>query len=389
MIRQVKRILTVLTVLSLLMMPAVLNVEAVATTDVRTFAQKGCLYIIQNVHSGKFLEVADGNLVSGANVWQDTFNYDSTLSQMFYLFPADTNDLPRNSNGNLISLDDTYFQVLPAMNLDLCLTVHNASNTTGANIKVASESSGSGSQSFAFISNNDGSYRIQPVLARNSHRVLTVEDASTSNKANVELSTWNEDTSQKWVLKELYPGKDAEVIDLNWSYFFRGDAGSTYRRITQRMHLQGSNTENWHVGTDFPTNGNAGIPFYSPCSGTVLDSNRRTSMGYYVIIKTSDTILTNDGTKHLTIRLMHMNEPALVETGDTVTKNTQIGYVGYLGTGSTGYHLHVDVNSGDHKWGEEIRGDKASLINVEKMFLSKRFRYGGIDDYIYATGDIY
>ena len=126
-------------------------------------------------------------------------------------------------------VDDTYYQVMPVMNTDLYLTVHNASNSNGANIKVASENSGSGSQSFAFIDNGDGSFRIQPVLARTSHRVLTVEDASTSNKANVSLSTWSETSSQKWVIKEINPTKDGDLIDLNWSYFFR-NSDSNLRR---------------------------------------------------------------------------------------------------------------------------------------------------------------
>ena len=384
MIQKAKRILTILTVLSLLMTPLMLNVKAVATTEIGNYPQTGRFYMFQNVHSGKFLEVADGDLTAGANVWQDTFNYDTNRSQVFRLLKPISEDI---GGGNVNT--SPYHQIKPSVDATLRFDVDNANDADGTNIKIFSYNPGYGAQSFRFISNGDGSYRIQPYLSRSSGRVLTVTNASTSNKANVVLSSWTGDTSQKWVVKEFELDTYPELIDLGWSYFFRGDAGSTYRRITQRMHLQGDSDENWHVGTDFPTNGNAGIPFYSPCSGTVLDSNRRTSMGYYVIIKTSDTIQTNDGAKHLTIRLMHMNEPALVETGDTVTKNTQIGYVGYLGTGSTGYHLHVDVNSGDHKWGEEIREDKASLINVEKMFLSKRFRYGGINDYIYATEDVY
>ncbi|MBR0446848.1 MAG: RICIN domain-containing protein [Clostridia bacterium] len=384
MIQNGKRILPLLTVLSLLMTPLMLNVEAVATTEIGNYPQTGRFYMFQNVHSGKFLEVADGNLTAGANVWQDTFNYDSNRAQVFRLLKPETEDI---GNGNVNT--SPYHQIKPSIDATLRFDVDNANDADGANIKIFSYNPGYGAQSFQFIDNGDGSYRIEPYLSRNSGRVLTVVNASTASKANVVLSSWTEDTSQKWVVKEFELDTYPELIDLGWSYFFHGDAGTTYRRIYQRMHLQGTNTEKWHVGTDFATNGTAGVPFYSPCSGTVIDCGYKSSMGYYVIIKTNATIQTDAGAKHLTIRMMHMNEEALVVQDQAVTSNMKIGYVGYLGSGSTGYHLHVDVNSGNHKWGENIRADSESLINVEKMFLSKRFRYGSINDYIYATDEVY
>lgn len=54
---------------SILVLPAAWQSEAAATTTLTN----GWFYLIQNVHSGKFLEVANGNVVVGANVWQDEF----------------------------------------------------------------------------------------------------------------------------------------------------------------------------------------------------------------------------------------------------------------------------------------------------------------------------
>ncbi len=381
MLRKTRKIIAIITIASFLILPATVKVGAVATTVFGASYSTNRYYIFQNVHSGKFLEVADGNLSSGANVWQDTFEYDTNQAQVFRLLEASEDDI------GSVGAGEEYFCVKPITNHSLYLDVDNANNSNGANIKVFGYNPGHGAQSFMFIDNLDGSFRIEPYLSRESGRVLTVVDASTANKANVVLSTWTGDTSQRWVVKEIDPIKDEELINLNWSYFFRDAAGSTYRRIYRRMNL--ARGENWHVGTDIPTNGTANIPFYSPCSGTVIDCGYRSSMGYYAMIRTNTTIQTEDGEKRLIIRVMHMNEPAEVSEGEAITKNKKIGKVGYEGTGSTGYHLHVDVNSGGYKWGEELSNDPTALINVETMFLSKRFRYGRESERIYATDVVF
>ena len=363
MIRQVKRILTVLTVLSLLMTPAVLNVEAVAITldEFGNYPQTGRFYMFQNVHSGKFLEIADGNVTSGANVWQDTFEYDTNRSQVFRILKPESTDI---GGGNPNTSE--YHQIKSGVDATLRLDVVNAADQDGTNIGLFQYNPGYGAQSFRFIDNGDGSVRIEPYLSRGSKRVLTVVNASTSNKANVVLSAWTGDTSQRWVIKEFDLDTYPELIGLNWSYFFR-NSDSNKRTASQRIRLGGSRL---HVGMDLIAD--TGTPLYSPCSGKVLQAGDEETMGYYVIFETTAKIYGN--TKKLTVRMMHMKQFPSVAVGDTITKNTLLGYVGNTGD-SEGPHLHVDINTEGHTGGNAIRSDLTSVIDPEKLFLSKRFKY--------------
>lgn len=354
---------------SIFVMPAAWQSEAAATTTLTN----GWFYLIQNVHSGKFLEVANGNVVVGANVWQDEFHFDYTLSQLFCLYTAEStiNDLE-------------YHQLLPAGDVNLCVDVDGGVDADGANIKVYSENPGLGAQSFKFIANPDGSFCIQPHLS--STRVFGVANNSTANQANVELVPYNANNvhaSQKWVLKKVRPAVDPDYFSMNWSYFFRGTDTTTCTRISQRFSNANANS---HYGTDFVrVDGvdSTGKAVYSPCAGKVIDAGNKNSMGNYVIIETTQT--DSNGNK-LTIRLLHMRDRPLVKADDMVTTSTCLGYVGNTGT-SYGAHLHVDINDAGYTWGEQIRENAASLshmINPENFYPQIKFVYGSSDNVTYA-----
>lgn len=386
MTRTLRKVLPLLAVISILVMPATLNVEAAAITiqKIGTTPSTNRFYMFQNVHSGKFLEIADGNLTSGTNVWQDTFNYDTNRAQVFRLLVALDADMANGDYG------DDYYQLKPSLDATLRLDVDNANDADGTNIKIFGYNPGYGAQSFRFINNGDGSCRIEPYLSRSSGRVLTVVDASASNKANVELSAYTGDTSQKWVVKEFYLAQDPKLINLNWSYFFRGNASTNYRRISRRIISAGDELS--HAGIDIPAD--QGTSIYSPCVGKVVergeaDDGIADSMGNYVIIQTTATIEVNDEQKNLTIRLMHMDEPPEVVNNQTVTTSTLLGYVGNTGD-SNGNHLHVDINIQGYHSGSLIRTNPQYVINPEKLYLSKRFRYGLIaSTATLATGYIF
>lgn len=348
---------------SILVLPAAWQSEAAATTTLTN----GWFYLIQNVHSGKFLEVANGNVVVGANVYQDAFYFDTTLAQIFCLKVAET------------GIDDSdYHQLSPAGNLPLCMDVDNAWDVDGANIKIFSSNPGYGAQSFKFISNGDGSFRIKPHFS--DTRVLGVANNSTANQANVELVTWTGHASQKWVLKKVNAATDPDYYAMNWSYFFRGADAESVKRISQRFSNANGDS---HYGTDFVRvdGGNStGKAIYSPCAGKVVKRGNNTSMGNYVIIETTQT--DSYGNK-LTIRLMHMRDDPLVALNATVTTNTCLGYIGNTGT-SFGAHLHVDINNGGNWWGEEIRADLSSMINPENFYPQIQFVYGRSGSATYA-----
>lgn len=79
----------------------------------------------------------------------------------------------------------------------------------------------------------------------------------------------------------------------------------------------------------------AGYPIYSIESGTVKVATYSSTAGYYAVV------VGNGG---YTTRYLHMNSDPKVSVNDVITQSTLIGYVGTSGT-STGYHLHLDVNT--------------------------------------------
>lgn len=379
--KQWYRTIAMIALLAVFAMPLTMEAEAAATTRIRLTSKTTLRYIIQNVYSGKFLEVADGSLVSGTNVWQDTFNFDTNQAQVFRLLLAKSEDLPGGDGGV------THYQLAPIKNGNLRLDVESAADVDGANIKVFQVNHGYGAQSFAIISNGDGSFRIRPHLSSDSGRVLTVVDSSTANKANVVLSSWTGSSSQKWVFKEIHPTQDPELIALNWSYFFRGDASLPNRRISQRVLMTAEDADDRHQGIDLPAP--QGTPIYSPCAGTVVECGSDSSRGNYVTIQSTATIEVNGEQKNLTIRLMHMNGTPAVTWNQTVTKDTLLGYVGSTGD-STGYHLHIDININSYTSGGDIRNNPQYVINPEKLFLSKRFKYGTVESTAtFATAEVF
>lgn len=371
--KRIRQTIVLVALFSIFALPAALPVRAAATTEIDLTYVTDRFYMFQNVHSGKFLEVADGNITSETTVWQDTFEYDTNQAQIFRITAAYAGDMENGDYG------EEYFQIKPIEDATLRFDVDNANDANGTNIKIFVYNSQYGAQSFRFIKNtDDDSYRIEPYLSYNSHRVLTVTNASTSNKANVILSTWTGDNSQRWVIKEFYPSQDPQLINLNWEYFFHGDYSLPNRRISQRVMMTASDLDDRHCGIDLPTD--EGVPIYSPCEGKVIEvgeanDGEADDMGNYVIIKSTAKITVNNSERNLTIRILHMKETPRVVLYQTVYSHTLLGYVG--DTGSPGaYHLHADINIRGYTGGSGMRSNPQYVINPEKLFLSKRFKYG-------------
>lgn len=324
------------------MIGAVFTLETCAAT---TTIVNNTYYLLQNVHSGMFLEVEGGYTVSGTNIQQYTHNGDA--SKKFLVLG------PENGVNS-----SEYHQIAPMGNTNLRLDVANASNSDGANISLFVANGGYGAQSFKFIANGDGSFRIMPYLS--STRVLGIENNSTALGANVELVTWTGHNSQRWVLKKV-----DQISDFNWSYFFQGTAATTYRNISQRISSS-------HVGIDVPAP--TGTPVYSPTYGRVHRRGLSPSMGNYVMIQTTSIDVDAPGRKTLLCRMMHMNEDPLVGLDDLVNPGTPLGYIGNTGE-SYGAHMHIDVNNQMHTNGDDIRNDLDSVVPVEQLFPSVLFTY--------------
>lgn len=86
-----------------------------------------------------------------------------------------------------------------------------------------------------------------------------------------------------------------------------------------------------HKGIDIAIAG--GTPIYAAHNGTVVATTGHSSYGNVVMIDNGDGIST---------LYAHMQGPAIVGVGSTVTQGQVIGYVGSTGN-SSGNHLHFEV----------------------------------------------
>lgn len=68
----------------------------------------------------------------------------------------------------------------------------------------------------------------------------------------------------------------------------------------------------------------------------------------------------------LTVTYMHLREMPKVKAGQTVTKDTVIGYMGNTGTNTTGKHLHIQMDT-DTKYWQYCAGLKKRSYGVFKF----------------------
>ena len=141
-------------------------------------------YMFRNVNSGLYMEVADGNITSGANVQQGQSGGASQLHNTWKCIQA-TGD---------------YFYIKPA-DSELCLYVDNGSRDNGANIVVA-DKNGYSDQFFKFADNGDGTVTILTRASRDASAV-EVGSASTSSGANIQQWEVNGHACQKWEMIEV------------------------------------------------------------------------------------------------------------------------------------------------------------------------------------------
>lgn len=152
----------------------------------------------------------------------------------------------------------------------------------------------------------------------------------------------------------------------NWSYCFRGSKMAT--KITTNYQPYSSTYPHYGIDIVHDTDGEIAndYPLYSVKSGTVLYASTQmsNSAGWYVAIDIDSAYGNTE-----TVRYLHLKESPLVSTGDSVTQNTVLGYVGNTGTvypapstsnPNAGAHLHFDVNTVHAIYG----GSSSSNVNA-------------------------
>lgn len=137
----------------------------------------------------------------------------------------------------------------------------------------------------------------------------------------------------------------------------------------------------YHHGVDIPDDvDELEHNIYSICNVVVVRAYQQASMGVFVQAVTDfadgsqfeDILDEYTGTPY-TIRYMHMKEESLkvtsVSLGGTqeIAKGTILGIMGNTGD-STGIHLHIDINNGNHLYSGNINADLQSLINPLDLY---------------------
>ena len=147
-------------------------------------------YYIRNNNSGKYLDVANSGS-SGANVNQWDFHSG------------------KNQKWSINYLNNGYYVIQPAHNNNLALDVYNNYDYNGSNIDVQTApynySSIPDNMQWKIIPCSDGIYRIASKCSYND-KVLTVQDASMDNGANVIQYKYNETQNDEWVFEKTDHG---------------------------------------------------------------------------------------------------------------------------------------------------------------------------------------
>lgn len=160
------------------------------------------IYYIKNQRTGKYLTAASTS--SGANIYQANFTGGSL--QKFKLVKTSTTGT-------------AYYNIVSAANTSLRLDVVNASDSSGADIKLFVENpSYASAQAFKLVqtvnASTINSYKIMPQLS--STNVLSIKSASLLSGANVQLGTSSSSaTYQDWVFERVSTLEISNVTPIN------------------------------------------------------------------------------------------------------------------------------------------------------------------------------
>lgn len=146
----------------------------------------GGIYMIKNVNSGKYLDVAGGAAANGANVQQW-----GASSAAYY------------NTWKLVSVGDGYYKIYSQVGdgSTYLLDVANGATGSGTNIQIW-ENTNCDAQTFKLEQNDDGTYAILTKVTGDKSG-LDVEAGSTSSGANVQQWGYSGGNHQKWVLEKV------------------------------------------------------------------------------------------------------------------------------------------------------------------------------------------
>ena len=222
-------------------------------------------YTIENLNSGKYLDVPYGNKAAGTNIWQCNYiggdpqqwrvvnNGDGTCTLVSKLgnVALDMNGGGQPANGTNIQIWDRNnstaqkwvltpqtvlasgtYSFCSAANTNFCLDVSSVSTANGANIQLWTNAN-SNNQKFKVEAGKDGYYTITAV---HSGKVVDVSNANKTNGTNVQQYEANGTNAQKWL-----------AIPYNGSYMFVSKCNGLALDVNGGVAANGSNVQCWAV----------------------------------------------------------------------------------------------------------------------------------------------
>lgn len=195
----------------------------------------GAFYMIKNVNSGLYMEVADANAKNGANIQQ--WGADGVAAHNVWRV--------------MKSPADGYYYLYSALadGASYCLDLTANKKDNGTNIELYQKNY-KDAQQFMFVENSDGSFTIRPRL--NPDSCVEVINASTESGANIQEWELNGASCQNWILEKV----DAygTTMDTSVEYMFKNVNSGLYMEVANGSTEDNANVQQW--GADSSANHN-------------------------------------------------------------------------------------------------------------------------------------
>ena len=198
-------------------------------------------YYIKSVHSGKYLDVAEGRSANGTNIQQYQFN--GSDAQKFKLVG--------DGNG--------YYSILTACsNYNSGIDVYAEGTSNGTNI-IQWKYSGGDNQKFQIVKIGDA-YAIKTKIT-SCYSCLDVYNWSTANGGNIAQYEYGGGNNQLWYLEDgtssgsssgnVYTDSNGAVIGLDGTYYIKSVHSGKYLDVAEGRSANGTNIQQYQFnGSD-------------------------------------------------------------------------------------------------------------------------------------------
>ena len=188
---------------------------------------EGSVFMLKNVNSGLYLEVANGSAEAGANLQQ--WGADSAAA---------------HNTWRAISAGDGYYYLYSQVGdqITYLMDISGGKADNGTNAALWTKSSREQAQQFLFALNEDGSYTIYTKTS-NLKSCVEVENASKSSGANVQQYESNGNACQHWILEETAAA--GVKLDTSQVYQFQNANSALYLEVKDASAEAGANVQQW------------------------------------------------------------------------------------------------------------------------------------------------